>query len=126
MIKADFFIDKINNQNSQNNQYDEYDLIRSFVIYGHSDSAESGRDIVCSAVSSAVYMAANTITEVFGISPLDCKVSDGNFSFSLTVQDAKVCQYILRGLLLHLLNLEKQYSAFIKVNELSIKDNSEV
>ena len=39
-------------------------FITGFTISGHSDFAEQGSDIVCSAVSSAVYMAANTITEV--------------------------------------------------------------
>lgn len=38
-----------------------------FQVTGHSCTAESGKDIVCAAVTSAVMFAANTITESFGI-----------------------------------------------------------
>ena len=41
----------------------------SFTVKGHSGSANAGEDIVCAAVSSAVYMAANTVTEILGLSP---------------------------------------------------------
>ena len=34
---------------------------RGFEISGHAGGS-AGRDIVCAAVSSAVYMAANTVT----------------------------------------------------------------
>ncbi|WP_442974828.1 ribosomal-processing cysteine protease Prp, partial [Ruminococcus sp.] len=37
-------------------------VIRGFEISGHSDYSEHGSDIICAAVSSAAYMAANTVT----------------------------------------------------------------
>lgn len=43
------------------------DLI-GFRISGHSGFAESGSDIVCASISSAAYMAANTITDIINIS----------------------------------------------------------
>ena len=37
-----------------------------FCISGHAGAGSAGRDIVCAAVSSAAYMAANTLTDVIG------------------------------------------------------------
>ena len=42
----------------------ESGTIVGFEILGHSGYAESGKDIVCSAVSSAAYMTENNITDV--------------------------------------------------------------
>ena len=36
--------------------------LTGYTFSGHSDYAEQGSDIVCAAVSSAAYMAANTIS----------------------------------------------------------------
>ena len=52
MIKARFFT--------------EDNLICGYEISGHSGSAESGQDIICAFVSSAAYMAANTLSEIVG------------------------------------------------------------
>ena len=53
MIRAEFFYKKGEPQ--------------KFVISGHAGYAESGKDIVCASVSSAVQMAINGITEVVRI-----------------------------------------------------------
>ena len=45
------------------------DVIISFELSGHSGAGEEGTDIVCSAISSAVYMAANTIIEIMKLNP---------------------------------------------------------
>ena len=45
------------------------DTIISFELSGHSGAGEEGTDIVCSAISSAVYMAANTIIEIMKLNP---------------------------------------------------------
>ena len=37
-----------------------------FEISGHSGYAEQGSDIICASVSSAAYMAVNTVTEIIG------------------------------------------------------------
>ena len=49
MIKARFFT--------------EDHLLCGYEISGHSGSAESGQDVICAFVSSAAYMAANTLSE---------------------------------------------------------------
>ena len=58
MIRAEFF-------------YKKGEPVK-FVISGHAGYAESGKDIVCASVSSAVQMAINGITEVVKI---NCEVN---------------------------------------------------
>lgn len=88
--------------------------IRAFELSGHSDYSEQGSDIVCSAVSSAAYMAANTITEVQHLSA-EITVNDGYMLLSLSQQDAKSAETILNGFLLHLNALSEEYKEFINV-----------
>lgn len=87
--------------------------IVGFEISGHSGSAEAGSDIICSAVSSAAYLAANTITEI-----VKCKaeadISDGYMSFYVR-SDLSDAQQILEGLKLHLEALAADYPDNIKV-----------
>lgn len=82
-----------------------------FSVKGHSGSALSGHDIVCAAVSSAVYMAANTITEVCGCAA-DIREEDGHLTLKI-VKDEANAQMILQGLKLHLEVLAEQYPKFI-------------
>ncbi|MBQ0098528.1 MAG: ribosomal-processing cysteine protease Prp [Oscillospiraceae bacterium] len=88
--------------------------IKGFKVIGHSDYSEQGSDIVCSAVSSAVYMTANTITDVLK-AKADIKVSDGSFCLMLNDSDIALCSSALEGLRLHLLELSKQYQKYITV-----------
>ena len=98
MITATFFIRE--------------NAIQGFEIKGHSDSAEFGQDIVCAAVSSAAFMAANTITEVMNIEA-EAEVDDGYMYF--TVKGGNSAEDIFKGLKLHLEGLSEQYPDFVKV-----------
>lgn len=88
-------------------------LFIGFEAEGHSMSAESGRDIICAFVSSACFMAANTVTEIIG---LDCSASVSDGYMKLMIKESpSEAQDILSGLLLHLTELEKEYPENIKV-----------
>ncbi len=93
-------------------------LVTGFEISGHSGFSEQGSDIICSAVSSAAYMAVNTLTDVQG---LDCivTVNDGFMDLKLSKAEAQAAQVVLNGLLLHLDALSKEYADFIdlKISE---------
>ncbi len=89
-------------------------FICSFEISGHSGFAEAGSDIVCAAVSSAAYMCANTLTEIEGLKP-EISETDGLMTLKLNAEDAKKADVTLRGLLLHLEQLSRQYPDFIKL-----------
>ena len=99
MIKVSFFI-------SDN-------LISGFEISGHSGSANAGEDIICASVSSAAYMAANTVTDVLFISA-DIEFEDGYMRLSLN-EKLSEAQQILKGLRLHLESLAGDYPKNIKV-----------
>ena len=99
MIKASFYITD--------------GSISGFEIKGHSGYAESGRDIVCAAVSSAAYMAANTISEILSC-PIDAKVSDGYMSVKLLCEN-NAARDILSGLKLHLTELSNDNPDFNKI-----------
>ena len=87
--------------------------LTGFEIKGHAMFAESGSDVVCAAVSSAVYMAANTITEIIG-AKADADAQDGMMRVSLDQSDEQT-ETVLRGLELHLTELSKQYPENIKI-----------
>ncbi len=90
------------------------DYVLGFEISGHSDFSEQGSDVVCSAVSSAAYMTANTITEVQQLNA-EITVNDGFMKLNLSQQDAKTAEVIMNGFLLHLNALKEEYKEFIKV-----------
>lgn len=95
----------------------ESGTIVGFEILGHSGYSESGKDIVCSAVSSAAYMTANTITDVIGISAdVSINESTGYMKMLVSSKDALLCKDILNGFKNHLLMLEEIYSKNINVN----------
>lgn len=84
----------------------------SFTVSGHSGSAQTGRDIVCAAVSSAAFMAVNTITEILGVA-VSAETDDGYMNVSFVNSEAAAD--IVRGLELHLEQLSLQYPQFVKV-----------
>ena len=87
--------------------------LQGFEISGHAMYAESGKDIICASVSSAAYMAANTITDVIR-ADADASAGDGTMSVTLN-QPNEQAQAVLRGLELHLTELSKQYPENIKI-----------
>ncbi len=90
-------------------------LLYGFQISGHSscDYNDEVGKIVCAAVSSAAYMAANTITEIIG-DKADIQVDDAEMSFKCKKpSDATI--KVLLGLKLHLTSLSDDYSNNIKI-----------
>lgn len=86
-----------------------------FEIKGHSSKNcddELGK-IVCAAVSSAAYMAANTVTEIIGDKAAS-DVSDGSMRFEVTNPCDKTLA-VLKGLRLHLSELSKEYGSNIVI-----------
>ena len=86
-----------------------------FEISGHSskNSDDTLGKIVCSAVSSAAYMAANTITEIIG-EKAEVAVDDAKMYFCVN-NSCDAAKKVLEGLKLHLTELSEQYSNNIKI-----------
>lgn len=102
MIDAEFFV------NSSGE-------ILGFHLSGHAEMDDYGRDVVCAFVSSAAYMAANTITDIIH-AEADVSADDGDMCVMVAKKDAVLCRDILDGLKLHLLNTQEQYPEFLNVN----------
>jgi uncharacterized protein YsxB (DUF464 family) len=86
-----------------------------FEIKGHSSANcdDFEGKIVCSAISSAAYMTANTITEVIG-DKCDIDVDDALMRVEVITPSQNTI-VVLDGLKLHLTELSKQYSKRIKI-----------
>jgi len=86
-----------------------------FEIKGHSSvncNDDEGK-LVCSAVSSAAYMAANTITEIISD---ECIIDVDDALMRIEViNPTQQTVTVLKGLKLHLTELSKQYSKRIKI-----------
>ena len=87
--------------------------ITGFESSGHSGYADEGSDIICAAVSSAVYMTVNTLTDIVRCQA-KVNVSDGKMSFHVTTKLSEA-QQILEGFKLHIEALAADYPNNIKV-----------
>ncbi len=85
-----------------------------FHVSGHSGYAEEGEDIVCAAISSAVLMTMNTVTDILGVKA-EVSAADGDAVMKILSKDAEACESILQGLKLHLLAMAEQYGEFMKI-----------
>ncbi len=90
------------------------ETVVSFELSGHSGAGDAGTDIVCSAISSAVYMAANTIIEIMKLNP-QTVVRDGYLKVQMNLDDARKSKVITDGLYLHLSELQGQYPNNLKL-----------
>ena len=89
------------------------DVLTGFECKGHTGLADFGEDVVCAFISSACYLAANTVTDII---KLDARSSDADGYMSLKINSSpEKAQDILGGLVLHLTELEKDYPKNIKV-----------
>jgi hypothetical protein len=89
--------------------------LTGFSVSGHSGYADAGEDIVCAAVSSAVQLTANGITE---ISHLPAQVEVGENTVSLRLVDSASIgsgQAFLEALQLHLSVLAEDYPKNVKL-----------
>ncbi len=87
--------------------------LTGFEIRGHADFADIGEDIVCASVSSAAYMAVNTVTEIIGANA-DASADSGAMSLKI-YESCERTETVLKGLELHLTELSKQYPDNIKI-----------
>lgn len=89
--------------------------LSGFEISGHcsSDSDDMTGKIVCAAVSSAAYMAANTVTEIIG-DAAKAEIDDAVMKFRV-INPSDAAVKVLEGLKLHLEQLSGQYGSNIKI-----------
>ena len=97
--------------------YRKQSLLSGFSVSGHSGYAEAGSDIVCAAVSSAVQLTCNTITDFWGN---DAEVSADENKISLMLTDycgADECSFqLIESLKTHLEMISQDYKGTIKLS----------
>ncbi len=89
--------------------------ICGFEISGHSTENcgdEKGK-LVCSAVSSAAYMAVNTVIEIIG-DKCETKVNDGFMRIFIENPSDKTIS-VLEGFKLHITELSKEYRKQLRI-----------
>jgi uncharacterized protein YsxB (DUF464 family) len=88
-------------------------MLTGFRVTGHAGMADFGYDVCCASVSSAVMMAANTITEAF---KLDAEVSVDENEIRLVMEQAdENADKVIMGLLIHLYNISDEFPGHIKL-----------
>ena len=86
----------------------------SVQVSGHAGFAESGEDIVCASVSSAVQLVANGITEC-AKQQAEVRVSNNRISVTLPAHPSEMSVCFLDALHLHLTCLEQDFEGCIQV-----------
>lgn len=87
--------------------------IKAFSVKGHSGYAESGSDIVCASVSSAVMLTVNTAAEFFGID-LDVSVDEGDIRCEVK-EPSENSDRLLNSLKAHLSEVSSEFPNNLKV-----------
>ena len=96
--------------------------IIGFDVQGHSGWGESGEDIVCAAITSAVRLVEATVNDVMGLCAA-VKVREADASISLRLPGGlantaeSTCQNLLTGLMVYLAQLHDEYTDNIEVME---------
>ena len=96
--------------------------VRSLTVSGHSGNAESGRDIVCSALSTLITTCANAMESVAGLEPL---VSQDEAAAEISValppalspEQEHDAQVVFRTVLQGLRDVAQEYPKHLKIND---------
>ena len=96
--------------------------IIGFDVQGHSGWGESGEDIVCAAITSAVRLVEATVNDVMGLcAAVNVREADASISLRLPGGLANTaestCQNLLTGLMVYLAQLHDEYPDNIEVME---------
>ena len=96
--------------------------IIGFDVQGHSGWGESGEDIVCAAITSAVRLVEATVNDVMGLcAAVKGREADASISLRLPGGLANTaestCQNLLTGLMVYLAQLHDEYPDNIEVME---------
>ena len=102
MIRADFY------QSRENK-------LLGFHISGHAGLADEGYDVACAAVSSAVMMTCNTVTEVFKINA-KVDVDENDILLKLVTDSEGNGDKLLLGLMMQLDLISQEYPSTIKIS----------
>ena len=93
-----------------------------FTVSGHSGLADSGEDILCAAITSAVRLTECAVNDVLGLEA-SVKVRERDASISLKLpgglseEITQVCQTLLTAMMVYFVQLSEEYPDNIIVLE---------
>ena len=105
MITAEFFL--------------KQEHFAGFSIRGHAGYSDYGTDVVCAAVTSAVELTANGITEILKL-PASVGSFENEVRLTLPEGDYPQAEAFLQALRLHLELLRQDYSEFLRITDLEV------
>ena len=88
--------------------------IQAFTIEGHSGWADSGEDILCAAITSAVRLTECAVNDVLGLGAA-VKVKERDASITLKLPgglsqtNEETCQTLMTALMVYLAELHEEY-----------------
>lgn len=88
-------------------------VLKTIEISGHAEYDESGKDIVCAAVSTAIIVTANAIELLDLNKNRSLFIEEGYFKLEVLKND-KILEKLLKNLEYTLHDLEQQYPKYIK------------
>ena len=96
--------------------------IVGFDAKGHSGYAESGSDIVCAAITSAIRLVDATVNDVLGLAAsVKIRERETKIEFrlpgGLSASAESTCQALLTGLMVYFAQLHDEYPDNIEVLE---------
>ena len=90
--------------------------ITRFTVDGHSGFAESGRDIVCASVSSAVWLTINGI-EKQNLAKLIYEEREGFVDCTISENRSEGADVLLNSLVMFIAELSKEYGQYLKFKQ---------
>ncbi len=94
-----------------------------FQVSGHANSGPFGKDIVCAAVSSATFLAANTITDYL-YAPADAKDKGNKIMLVLRDPNSAMCiaaKQVIASFHDHLKTMSEEYKGKIRITVRDMK-----
>lgn len=89
--------------------------INYIFVSGHSNYSAAGSDIVCAAVSTAMYMSANLIKQMCPKFTFLENEKTATMELKI-IETNEFTNIVLNNLLETLVSLEKDYKKYIKIN----------
>lgn len=87
--------------------------IKKMIVEGHANFDQSGKDIVCAAVSSAIILTVNALKHLEVDHNVVFEVKEGYFRLDVINND-KIVDGLLNNLKFAFNDLEKQYPKYLK------------
>ena len=97
--------------------------LMGFQVSGHANAGPFGKDIVCAAVSSATFLAVNTITDYL-YAPADAKDKGNKIMLVLKEPDSAMCiaaKQVIAAFHDHLKTLSEDYKGKIRITVRDMK-----